>query len=89
MGWDLQSHGNDCSSGAPGSQPLVQSCFRIFFPLGDKGIWGNLWKTQLSFFLLLHLGAEGKRRKASRTIISQQLLVSKVSVEGSRFPALR
>lgn len=88
MGWDLQSHGNDCSSGAPGSQPLVQSCFRIFFPLGDKGIWGNLWKTQLSF-LLLHLGAEGKRRKASRTIISQQLLVSKVSVEGSRFPALR
>lgn len=42
MGWDLQSHGNDCSSGAPGSQPLVQSCFCIFFPLGEKGIWGDL-----------------------------------------------
>lgn len=54
---------------APGSQPLAQHHLNFLF------LWGNLQKTQFS---LLHPWAE-KRERGSWTIISQQLLVSKIS----------
>lgn len=84
------SHKNDDSSETLGSQPPVHYRFQVLFLWERRAFWGNLWKPQLSLFSFLHpLGRkEGKGPKALQAIISQQLLVSKISV-GSQFRTLR
>lgn len=90
LGWDLEALRMTASSEALGSQPLVHHHFQVLFLWERRAFWGILGKTQLSLSSFLHPpgGKEGKRPKALWAIISQQLLVSKISV-GSRFRTLQ
>lgn len=69
--------------------PWYTIAFRSFSSGREGPFGGNLWKPQLSLFSFLHpLGRkEGKGPKALQAIISQQLLVSNISV-GSQFRTL-